>query len=530
MIVRQVALRPLTFLTALTIAAFSQAQQNDVPFQRDVYEGIERNAARIDDRSLTGLKPVLESRVDVTGAMGYRVDSTRYFYWLTEKLFRDHLLDVREGDLRLTLDPLFRFEVGLEQGDATPYADTNRFYQNVRGFRITGDLGPKVSFQTMFHETQAIMPQYLFRSALAIGAMPSQGRVKFPAVPKMDFGWSQSSLSYSPARWINLQLGHGKHFVGHGYRSVLLSDNTIPAPYLQLSLLSNNGRWHYTTWHTKLEHGVRPDDRLPTGASSESLFWWMRARFDHLGVQLGRVELGLFESTIFRNIDEEGIRPFDALELNPVIGVNTAVNGFGGEYKQLVGVDLRIKVVDKAFVYGQFGTDDPEQERYAWQAGLRCFDVGLKDLNLQLEYNTAVPFMYMDDPVQLAYMHAGSPMAHPMGANFSEVVAILEQTFRERWRIQAKLNLATYHRDRTATDNHGSDLDKPDIAMTDDPPLDQELMYLDVNASYLFNPKTNLRFIAGVTRRDLSNAPDGQQSTLIHVSVSTALFNRYYDL
>ncbi|MCB0781839.1 MAG: hypothetical protein KDC03_20325, partial [Flavobacteriales bacterium] len=216
MIVRQVALRPLTFLTALTIAAFSQAQQNDVPFQRDVYEGIERNAARIDDRSLTGLKPVLESRVDVTGAMGYRVDSTRYFYWLTEKLFRDHLLDVREGDLRLTLDPLFRFEVGLEQGDATPYADTNRFYQNVRGFRITGDLGPKVSFQTMFHETQAIMPQYLFRSALAIGAMPSQGRVKFPAVPKMDFGWSQSSLSYSPARWINLQLGHGKHFVGHG--------------------------------------------------------------------------------------------------------------------------------------------------------------------------------------------------------------------------------------------------------------------------------------------------------------------------
>jgi hypothetical protein len=51
----------------------------------------------------------------------------------------------------------------------------------------------------------------------------------------------------------------------------------------------------------------------------------MRGRFNHLSVNLGRVQVGLFESTIFEDIDSTGVKPFDALELNPMIGVNTLV-------------------------------------------------------------------------------------------------------------------------------------------------------------------------------------------------------------
>lgn len=507
-----------------------RAQQNDVPFQRDIYVDIERNAARLDNTTFTGLKPVLESRADLSNVMGYRLDSTKYYYEVEEKIFKEHLLEVGDGDFHLTLDPLFQFELGFDKGDRTEYPDTNVLYNNVRGLRITGDLGPKLSFQTMFHETQALMPQYLFRSAFAIGSISGQGRVKFPEEAKLDYGWSQASVSYSPIAWLNIQLGHGKHFVGHGYRSVLLSDNSIPAPYLKFSLLSTNKRWHYTTWHSKLEHGVMRVDRLPTGDAAESMFSWMRARFNHLSVRLGRVELGLFESTIFRNIDRHGVRPFDVLEMNPLIGLNTALKGFKGDYKNLVGVDLRVKVLDNAFIYGQFATDDPDQKRYAWQAGMRLFDVGLKDLNIQLEYNTVQPFMYMADPVQLAYMNAGLPMAHPMGANFSEVVAIVDKAFLERFRVQAKVNVATYQRDSLTAENHGSDLNKPDVAVRVHRTVQQELTYVDANVSYLFNPMTNLRAVVGVSRRDLRGASDGEQSTYIYVALRTGLFNRYYDL
>ena len=58
--------------------------------------------------------------------------------------------------------------------------------------------------------------------------------------------------SWTPARWVNVQFGNGKQFVGNGYRSVLLSDNAFNYPYLKFSFLSHNNRWQYTTFHAKL--------------------------------------------------------------------------------------------------------------------------------------------------------------------------------------------------------------------------------------------------------------------------------------
>ncbi|MBK9515381.1 MAG: hypothetical protein IPO05_17595 [Flavobacteriales bacterium] len=74
--------------------------------------------------------------------------------------------------------------------------------------------------------------------------------------------------------WLNIQFGHGKHFVGHGYRSMLLSDHAPNAPYLKFSALTPNKRLQYSTWHTKLKAALTRNDRLHTGQSSESLFYW----------------------------------------------------------------------------------------------------------------------------------------------------------------------------------------------------------------------------------------------------------------
>lgn len=523
------AAHTITLLAALLVAAVAGAQHNDIPLHRDYSDGLEKGASYKGSTGLTGLKPVIESRADVSAVQGYKPDSTKYYYDYEEKIFRDHLFEYREGDVRLSLDPLFQFEVGMDKGDLTPYADTNRYFSNTRGFLVKGDIG-KVSFQTMFHESQTVVPQYLHAMVRATGALPGHGRAKFDTNTKLDVGWSQANVSYAPTAWLNLQMGHGRHFVGHGYRSVLMSDNAPGAPYLKFSIMPASRRWQYTSWHSKLQHGMTQADRLPTGQSSESLFQWMRSRSNHLAARFGRAEIGLFETTIFRNIDDRGITPFDVLELNPVIGVNTLVAGFGGDYKSLVGVDLKIGVMDGVFVYGQFGTDDPANERYAWQAGLRWFDLGLKGLNVQLEHNVAQPFTYMADPEQLAYMHSGLPMAHPMGANFTESVAIVEKVFKERLRVQAKANLATYAMDslgRRLDGDLGRRLQDPGPGT---PMVRRDLFVLDANVSYLFNPKTNLRVVAGVLRRDLPGTGDAAQSTYVYVGLRTALFNRYHDL
>jgi len=522
-------MRALPFAALLLLFASGvRAQQNDVPLNRDIYINLERNAARLDTVVHSGLKPVIESRADLTAVMGHLVDTAKYYYGYAVKLYRDHLFEVVEGDVRLTLDPLFQQEYGQDFGDQTAYSDTTVLYFNTRGFVFAGDIGSRVSFRTMFHESRGALPSYMYQRVSAVDVLSGQGRVKYFDGRKVDFGWSQANLSVAVRPWLNAQLGHGKHFVGHGYRSVLLSDHAPAAPYVKLSALTNNRRLQYSTWHTKLQSGSGPADRLPTGESSEALFRWMRARFHHLSVNLGRVQIGLFEATVFRNIDADGVRPFDALELNPIMGLNTALIGLGQPNKCLVGSDARVKITDKAFAYGQIATDKPG--RFAWQAGLRAFDVGRKDVHLQAEFNTAMPFMYMNDPPEQAYLHQSLPLAHPLGTSFREVVAIADAGFGRFW-LQAKVNLAQYEREQADGFNHGTSLNRPDSeARSDEGPITRQQAFLDLNASYLFNPNTNLRLAAGCLRRDAPGEPDGRQSTYVYVALRTALFNRYYDL
>ncbi len=511
-------------------AVHAVAQQNDIPLQRDFYTGVERNAAVRDARIHTGLKPVLQSRADLTDVLGHRADSAKYYYWITERIFKDHLLEIKGEDFRLTADVLFQFEVGYERGDRTIYADTNRLYSNVRGAWFTGDIGKKLSFQTFVQEHQSIAPQYLFLYTSETGTISGQGRVKFNRRRILDYGWSEGNVSYSPVSWLNIQFGHGKHFVGHGYRSVLLSDNAVNAPFLKFSVLSPNKRFQYSSWITKTESGVTQGDRLPTGQSAESLFYWRRARFNHLSVDLGRVQLGLFESTIFEDIDDNGVKPFDALELNPVIGVNTLARGFDGPEKSLLGLDLRVKLTDKGYVYGQFAADDPGGKRHAMQAGIRWFDVVREGVNLQFEYNSATPFMYTHSSTKLAYEHAGLPLAHPMGSYFNELVAIADASFG-RYGGQVKAVVATYHRDPSATETYGGDLRRSDrLSSGSLGPVVQDLFHLDAAVSYLFNPKTNMRCYLGFQRRSLTNAADTQQSSMFYIGIRTAIFNRYYDI
>ncbi|MBL7981387.1 MAG: hypothetical protein JNL52_06200 [Flavobacteriales bacterium] len=518
------------FLLLMVLGLLSRAvaqQNNDVPLQRDFYIDVERNAAKVGARIHSGLKPVLERRADLEHVMGYRVDSAKYYYWITEKIFSDNLFHIREGDVHITIDPLFQFEGGFDPGDRTAYSDTNRYYFNTRGVMVRGDIGTKLSFQTMIHESQALVPQYLFLSTLSTGALSGQGRAKFEQVRRLDIGWSQANISVSPVDWLNIQFGHGKHFVGHGYRSMLLSDHAPNAPYLKFSALTRNKRLQYSTWHTKMTSGLGINDRLPTGSSSENLFYWYRARFNHLSVDLGRLQIGLFESTQFATIDSNGVKPFDMLELNPVIGVNSLLGLASTDARTMLGADLRFKVLDKAYLYGQLAHDG----RVAWQAGLRAFDVLRKDLHVQLEYNTAEPFMYMHDPARIAYEHAGMPLAHPLGTSFQEAVAIVDVGILERLWFQAKVNIANFQFDSLATDNHGTSLLKPDVEVINAREAGtRTLTYLDLNASYLFNPHTNLRFVVGVWRRDLPGAVDNVQSTYIYAAIRTSVFNRYYDL
>ena len=85
--------------------------------------------------SHSSIQPYLET-------IQYYTDTSikKYRSNLGNKIFEYSLLDVTQNDIHITADPLFNLTLGPTNNDLD-----YRYYNNVRGFRITGDLSDNFS-------------------------------------------------------------------------------------------------------------------------------------------------------------------------------------------------------------------------------------------------------------------------------------------------------------------------------------------------------------------------------------------------
>jgi hypothetical protein len=64
--------------------------------------------------------------------------------------------------------------------------------------------------------------------------------------------------------------------------------------------------------------------------------------------------------------------------------------------------------------------------KQAFQLGGKLLDVaGVRNLDLQLEFNYIRPYTYEHTDIYTNYQHYQQPLAHPMGANLTEVLGVL---------------------------------------------------------------------------------------------------------
>jgi hypothetical protein len=63
------------------------------------------------------------------------------------------------------------------------------------------------------------------------------------------------------------------------------------------------------------------------------------------------------------------------------------------------------------------------------------------------------------------YTHYNQPLAHPLGANFKETIAIARYQPAPRWLVQAKGIFYLQGRD-TSTENNGSNIFLPNVPRT----------------------------------------------------------------
>ena len=259
------------------------------------------------------------------------------------------------------------------------------------------------------------------------------------------FGTEKSRLQYNLKYYVNkfitVDFGKGKHFIGNGYHSLMLSTEHSSYPYLKLT--TEFGRVRYYNLYTTFLDIEDPSQNRKKHSSIHFLDFSLTEN----------INIGIFEGVLWQAKDENYNRGYDVEYLNPVIFYRPVEFSKHSPDNVLMGASFNAKL-KKTTLYGQVLLDDLNisrqkdrddeygggffQNKFAYQLGLKS---SFKELKVLLEYNQAQPYTYAHKEPMQSYTHFNQALAHPLGANFKELVALANYT-KEKWKFSIKLTYA----------------------------------------------------------------------------------------
>lgn len=527
-----------TILYFLLLVSFAvTAQQQTLPLNREFNLVNQKSFNTYGKNIHTSFTPYIESFISTDSSTlsasekdFFLINTNKIRFkkrsWMARKLFYENLLIVDTGKLYLTIDPLINLETGTDTEDNT--TNKPKIFTNTRGIILRGTVGNKFSFQTSVYETQANLPNYLVDYVGQTDVVPGQGRVKTFKETGFDYNSATANLSYTPAKFINLQLGNGKNFIGDGYRSLLLSDAAYNYPYYKITTqFGKKEQFQYTKLNASLSNLVRREQT----SSAEALFTRKSMSVHYLSwIPTKWINIGLFESTLWQTEDSSGTKPFNFQQLNPIIGINTLTTGFNEENHSLIGSNLKIKLPFKTILYNQFVYDGAS--KFGYQVGAKYF--GINNLTLQAEYNNVAPYTYSSTVTLQNYSHFNEPLAHPLGANFNEFIGIINYKYK-RFFTQFKMNII--HSDFIGGNVFVSE-DQSSFSIIEDGSvtvltevnsIKNKITVIQAHAGFLINPKNNMSFIVGLTNREQEYLTLSEKTSHIYFAFRTSLRNLYRD-
>jgi hypothetical protein len=441
--------------------------------------------------------------------------------WFWKKLLTESLVDTKKDKFSLRVDPLFNFEYGKDT--------LGRMTVNSRGVVIYGDLSEKFSFTTGVMETQSFPEKYVSDYIKSRSVAPGQGRVKNFKDTGYDYSCSFGNISYSPSSHFNFQLGHGKQFLGDGYRSLLLSDVPFYYPYLRSTTTFK--RFQYVNLWTAFQE-VKPYD------TRTLVYQRKHGSFTYLSYLLSKkIEIGLFEAIIFQSTDSNSnnILPLDIA--NPIIGVRTLQYGFRNKHNALIGLTAKANIIKLFTIYGQLVIDDLKRKgesgsfhnRYGYQVGLKILEpFKIKNLYFLTEFNSIKPYTYSPSSGYQSYTAFNEPLAHQLGADVDEIITLFRYSYKDAF-LQIKLTLATLKGNTDiliSGNNVYQFIDSPYSSSSSGYLYNDHVSNLNIEGGIFINQKSKLQLVAGMHFRAYTSITN---TSFIYVALKTSISNLYYD-
>ncbi|HET6990442.1 MAG TPA: hypothetical protein VFJ43_03920, partial [Bacteroidia bacterium] len=355
------------------------------------------------------------------------------------------------------------------------------------------------------------------------------------------------NLIWRPSKIFNLQVGRDKHFWGDGYRSLFLSDVSGAMPYIkQTTTIWKLQYVSLFTWMQDYSHGNQfaKDFRNKFGT------------FHYISFNATRwLNIGIFESIIWQGNDPNRQRNFDVNYLNPIIFFRPVEYSLGSSDNAMLGGAFKFRLNKNNQVYSQILLDEFFLKeilahngwwanKQGYQFGYKCFNFAhVKDLFLQSELNIVRPYTYSHGSSQQNYSNAGMPLAHPLGANFTELITILSYP-EKQFTFTGKINYARYGLDTAGTD-YGQNIFISYINRSATDPahpterdynhnlfdgIATNMLYTELSASYKFNTTFPLRAELITGFRIEHNALTTKKGAYIQAGLSLPLWrtNRDY--
>lgn len=418
-------------------------------------------------------------------------------------------------------------------------------YINTRGIEVRGMIAKRVGFYTFMAENQMITPGYVNDWVNGTNSVPHEGFWKRYKTNGYDFFTARGYVTFSATKFIDFQVGNDRFHIGNGYRSLILSDFATGYNFAKI----NTKVWklQYTNLFVNLKTNISLG---PGGTPGNKIIPDKYFFFHRLGINLGKkVNVGVFEAVVAGR--DPQIHPnankLDLAYLNPIIFYRSVEQNSGSPDNAGLGIDAKVIPIKNVMLYGQISLDEfvlAEMKaqngwwanKYAYQIGGQYIDVGgLKNVDLQLEYNFVRPFTYSHLSPYTSYTHFSQPLAHPLGSNFREFIAILRvqpiptvtATFKaitwvkgvDKDSVNYGGNIFRSYFDNRVK-NYGNDLGQG---------VKQEILYLDATVSWQFWTNFFLDFKQVIRTNRGQKLPGEQNTTFTSMAIRWNIAQRLHE-
>ena len=443
-----------------------------------------------------------------------------FFNWM----FNKNIYGVKNDKYSFRLNPIFNVSTG-----------SDKFYGSRRGGSARGTIGTKFKWVTSFYENYQNFDPKTNKIINYTAVAPGESEVKNPNGP-FDYSVSGGGFIYEFSTFFKLSAGHGKNFIGNGYRSLLLSDAAGNYPFIcgDLSI----GSVKYTSI-------IGEFIDFTNNLIGDGLKRKKYGSFHYIDVLASKkLKLAFFEAVIWEG-DSNARTSIELNYINPFVILRPLEYNIGSPDNMLIGFNGSWDIHKYINGYGQIVLDELHSKnliynptwwanKYGYQAGVKIHNLPLKNLIVQLEHNTVRPFTYSHRTSGMNYGHNYNSLAHPFGANFRELLGVIN--FRkQRFNINTKFVYIQGGEEFIDSISSGKDIFKSyNKRLYEDGyeigyGIDYKQLNWDTKINFLLNPKYLLMLEIGYQNRTQWLDGNKENHHYLYGGFRTSLFNLYYD-